>query len=255
MPDYPDVAAYKIGQMQVKYPNQNAGMALAFVLSFDNNITAYKGASGSGCERVSISPDSTSPMLSTNVNTTNFRREENAGAQSSSVTQSHLSDYTVGLYNAISWDALPHDEPLVILWPYLNEMRYFSQCTAPSCTTPEANLALYKDALGFDEEKVKSTGKEMVMETVKDQNWTPEELGARLGSCSETPVFFTDNTKTEKPAWIVSSYVKETNDWRMDLVTSADEQRQSVVYTVEDIIAKVLPDYPDMVYVKARNPA
>ncbi|KAJ9121854.1 hypothetical protein QFC22_002477 [Naganishia vaughanmartiniae] len=102
------------------------------------------------------------------------------------------------------------------------------------------SLAMYKDELKLDG---------LVMDNVNDQKWSLEAFTQALDTCDNTPVFFTNTMKTTNPAWIVSA--KERNGWRMDLVRSIDEEEQSVVYTLEDIISKVLPDYPDLVHVKA----
>lgn len=212
---------------------------MVFVLRSDINLTAYKGTPESGCNRVMISPDSHSTLWPATLNSTSWRRDPTA-ARDPAVNEIDFNmAFSTSLYDATIWSSLAQDDLHIVLWPYLNELKYFSQCQTPWCTSRDQVLAVYKDALDFEG---------LSMENVNDQKWSPEAFEAVLASCDSTPVFFTDITKTENPAWIVSK--KEDNGWRMDIVRSADEQEQSVHYTLDDIISKVLPTYPDIVYVK-----
>ncbi|KAJ9091780.1 hypothetical protein QFC21_007083 [Naganishia friedmannii] len=150
------------------------------------------------------------------------------------------------LSKAILWDSLTENVPIA-LWPYSQEVLMFGNRLDNWCTSREAIEEIYEDTIP----KLIKDGGAVVMESIsaneKADEWNKDALSQVLNTCGDTSVFFTNASRVEDPGWIVTS--REGEGWSMKLIRSLDQEQRPEIYSVDDIYAKVLPEYPDIGYV------
>ncbi|KAJ9118544.1 hypothetical protein QFC22_003763 [Naganishia vaughanmartiniae] len=215
--------------------------------------TIQKGSQNTdpNCQRVVLLPGN--GMLARQKLDNDAIRQNGVGSKNESpVPPSSLGEQTFSmffgdLYNTIIWDAIPKDRSIA-LWPYLHEVLMFGKCMESSCTSRKSIKKIYEETI--PNMMTKDSGR-VIMEAVgagtPAGKWTKEAMTKVLSTCAKTPVFFTNTSKTEDPAWIVSN--QDGDGWQLDLVRSLDQEQRSEIYSLDDIFSKVLPDYPDIVYV------
>ncbi|KAJ9092620.1 hypothetical protein QFC19_008658 [Naganishia cerealis] len=230
-------------QVKYKFTGTGTGMqglgmafALPFMQAMDHDIVAYKGPQGSLCARVVLSPDSDSSFLAVNGS-----RQEGKDLLAFGVIPA--KDWVQDLYDTIIWDPA-HQNGSIKLWPYIQEVKQFKNCLTPWCASREETYRLYNEE--FDGTLL------MEQPAAADKKWNDEDLVKVLDSCKDTPVFFTNISKAEEenPAWIVSRK-DGTDRWVLDMVNSFDQKDRSESLTVAEIVQKVLPEYPELVFSKS----